>query len=178
MSRDETPRPAAMAARQIDGMRGPVALRTSTLPALLSDCTQRLGFVCEQQVPGVWALVTHGSLAVQLWACGAQPGRWERLQPRDAAPLAQRAVVRVGNIKRLFLSLRASALAAGTEGGPSVHGRFVFGLQPAPWGGWWFSVRLGEHVLQCEEPAGLQAAPAQRQTLSGRGTSRISRIAP
>lgn len=54
-----------MAARQIDGMRGPVALRTNTLPALLSDCTQWLGFVCEQQVSGVWALVTHGSLAAQ-----------------------------------------------------------------------------------------------------------------
>lgn len=65
MSRDEKPRPAVMAAQQIDGMRGPFALHTNTLPALLSDCRQRLGFVGEQQVPGVWALGTHGSLAVQ-----------------------------------------------------------------------------------------------------------------
>ena len=49
-------------------------VRTPDLRRAVADYTGVLGFECRQHIPGVCALVTHGPLQVQLWACAATPG--------------------------------------------------------------------------------------------------------
>jgi len=136
---------------------GVPTLRTAELPGLLGDCVHRLGFVCVQQVPGVLALLRHGPLTLQLWACGAAPGRWERPQWRDLAPAAQQVTAQVAGIEGLHASLRTALLASGDP--LPLAERWPYPLQLAPWGGQMFAVRLqGGHVLRCEEWTLLRAA--------------------
>lgn len=54
-----------------------VNVRTPCLADAVADYTQVLGFDVVQHIPGVYARLVHGPLCVQLWACGATPGRWE-----------------------------------------------------------------------------------------------------
>jgi hypothetical protein len=128
-----------------------------------------LGFVCVQQVPGVLALLRRGPLALQLWACGAARGRWERLQARDLAPAAQRITAQVAGIAGLYASLRAALLASG-DALPLAE-RWPCPLQVAPWGGWMFALRLqGGHVLFCEEWALFRAQPSAAEEGDSPGT--------
>ncbi len=62
-------------------MNGPSSVanvRTPDLARALADYTGAMGFDCQQHVPGVFARLRHGPLCVQLWACGAAPGRFEK----------------------------------------------------------------------------------------------------
>lgn len=139
-----------------NGTFGVPTLRTAELSPLLDDCVRGLGFVCVQQVPGVLALLRHGPLALQLWACGAAPGRWERPRARDSAPASQQVTAQVAGIADLYDSLRTALLASG-DALPTAE-RWPCPLQLAPWGGWMFAVRLrGGHVLRCEEWGPLRA---------------------
>jgi hypothetical protein len=152
------------------GSFGTPTLRTAELPRLLDDCVRRLGFVCVQQVTGVLALLRHGPLTLQLWACGAPPGRWEQPQARERAPAAQLVTAQVAGIKGLHASLRAAQLASGDA--LPMADRWPCSLQLAPWGGLMFAMRLrGGHVLRCEEWALLRAqtaaAPCKRPDALG-----------
>ncbi|MBV1733570.1 MAG: hypothetical protein KUA38_15125 [Hydrogenophaga sp.] len=65
------------------------------LSRTLADHTGVSGFTCRQHLPGVLAHVAHGPLQLQLWACGAKPGRREKPDPREPvwAPAQHRVVV-------------------------------------------------------------------------------------
>jgi len=154
--------------REGSGPFGAPTLRTAELPRLLDDCVCRLGFVCVQQVPGVLALLRHGPLTLQLWACGAAPGRWERPQWRDLAPAAQQVTAQVAGIEGLHASLRTALLASGDV--VPLAERWPCPLQWAPWGGSMFALRLqGGHVLSCEECAPLRAQSGAADTNSRPG---------
>lgn len=118
-----------------------IVLRTPDLPRALADYTGRLGFECLQHIPGALAMVRHGPLQLQLWACAATPGRFERLTPSDVpvgrfAP-GQQSIV-VSRIEHLYASLRAALKRAGmnplsrlSAGGPVMR----------PWGAREFELR-------------------------------------
>ena len=85
-------------------------LRTPDLPRAVADYTGVLGFECRQHIPGVLAVVVHGPLQLQLWACGARPGRWEKPDPRVPAWAPTRHSVVVRHIHALHASLRQAIL--------------------------------------------------------------------
>lgn len=80
-------------------------VRTPFLNRAVTDYTQVLGFHCQQQVPSVFARLTHGPLCVHLWAYGATPGRWERPAPDRAAFVPAHHCVEVSGIHALYASL-------------------------------------------------------------------------
>ncbi|MDQ7746956.1 hypothetical protein [Hydrogenophaga pseudoflava] len=137
-------------------------LRTPDLARALADYTGRLGFECLQHVPGALALLRHGPLQLQLWACAAPPGRFERLRASDLpaarfAP-AQQSVV-VHRIETLYTSLRAALKAAGMDplarlsvGGPMLR----------PWGAREFELRdLHGNRIHCVDWGVCAHDPAQ-----------------
>ena len=138
------------------------ALRTPDLARALADYTGRLGFECLQHIPGALAFVRHGPLQLQLWACAAPPGRFERLASSDV-PVArfvpgQQSVV-VHRIEALYASLRDALKSAGmnplarlSEGGPMVR----------PWGAREFELRdLHGNRIHCVDWGVCAHDPAQ-----------------
>lgn len=87
-------------------------VRTPCLPRALANYTQALGFACRQLVPGVFARLSHGPLCVQLWACGATPGRWERCDGGQQPFEPAHHRVEVAGIHALHRSLRVPDSAA------------------------------------------------------------------
>ncbi|MDP3887596.1 hypothetical protein [Hydrogenophaga sp.] len=69
-------------------------IHTPDLSRTRADPTGVFGFTGRQHLPDVLALVAHGPM--QLWACGAKPGRREKPDPRETAwaPARHRVVVR------------------------------------------------------------------------------------
>lgn len=137
-------------------------LRTPDLARALADYTGRLGFECLQHVPGALALLCHGPLQLQLWACAAPPGRFERLRATDLPAArfvpAQQSVV-VHRIEALYTSLRAALKAAGMDplarlsvGGPMLR----------PWGAREFELRdLHGNRIHCVDWGVCAHDPAQ-----------------
>lgn len=137
-------------------------LRTPDLACAVADYTGRLGFECQQLVPGVFALLRHGPLQLQLWACAAPPGRCERMEASDLSAdrfvPAQHSVV-VHRIERLYASLRAALMLAGMDplarlsaGGPLLQ----------PWGAREFEMRdLHGNRIHCVDWGACAHDPAQ-----------------
>lgn len=118
-----------------------VDVRTPRLQCAVADYTQVLGFQCTQYVPGVFARLVHGPLCVQLWACGAVPGRWERPAPDDRGFEPGRHRVEVAGIHALQASLRQAVLGpcrTGLAGRTLLHAHRLAAnaLQWQPWGAW------------------------------------------
>lgn len=125
-------------------------LRTPDLGRAVADYTGCLGFECQQHIPGVLALLRHGPLRVQLWACAAAPGRWERPGPSDLLGSdfepSQHSVV-VPHIHALHTSLCQALQRAGADLDARLPG---VGPQLQPWGAWEFSLRVADgHCLHC-----------------------------
>lgn len=142
-------------------------VRTPDLNRSLADYTRVLGFECLQDVPGVWALVAHGSLQLQLWACGARPGRWERRGPGEDVFAPCHLSVAVTHIHALHASLRRAALRevrTGLDGSRPLHGERLCACGPRlqAWGAWEFAFRdVDGHVIHCVDwmlpvPGGLR----------------------
>lgn len=137
-------------------------LRTPDLVRAVADYTGRLGFECLQLVPGALALLRHGPLQLQLWACAAPPGRFERLGPSDLPAArfvpAQQSVV-VHRIEGLYASLRGALKLAGMDplarlsaGGPMLR----------PWGAREFELRdLHGNRIHCVDWGACAHDPAQ-----------------
>ena len=89
-----------------------IAIRTPDLRRALADYTGVLGFTCRHYIPGVFALVAHGPLLLHLWACGAKPGRWEKVDPRDTGFVPEHHSVVVNSIHALHASLRRATCRA------------------------------------------------------------------
>ena len=118
-------------------------LRTPDLRRAVADYTQVFGFECRQHIDGVCALVAHGPLRVQLWACGAALGRWERPTPGDRGFVPGHHRLEMPRIHVLHASLRASVQRPGRNGAarePAPHAQRFQSDQPQwqPWGAWEF----------------------------------------
>lgn len=130
-------------------------VRTPDLGRSVADYTGVLGFECQQIVPGVVALVAHGSLQLQLWACGATPGRWERRGPGEGVFEPCHVSVPVTRIHTLYASLRRSVtreIRTDLGGRHCVHGNRLCacGPQPQAWGAWEFAFRdLDGNMIHC-----------------------------
>lgn len=142
-------------------------LHTPDLARAVNDYTSVLGFTCRQHIPGVIALVEHGPLRLQLWACGAKPGPGERPDPppRDWHP--EQLSVAVCHIQALFASLRQSILRAvrtsvnGTRS-LNVHRLPEGGPVLQPWGAWEFSFTdIDGHTVHCVDWGLCQRAGAR-----------------
>lgn len=123
----------------------PTRVRTPDLARAVADYTQVLGFACPQQIPGVWALLELGPLRLQLWACGARPGRWERATPGERGFLPARHRLTVEHIHALHAHLRRAVqrpCRSGIAGCEAPHaGRLpTAGPQLQPWGAWEFEL--------------------------------------
>jgi len=130
-------------------------LRTPELSRAVADYTRVLGFECRQYIPGVLALVEHGPLQLQLWACAAQPGRFEKPDPCDPVFVPQHHSVVVTHIHALHASLWAAArrhVRTRIAGATYLHtGRVAAeGPRLQPWGAWEFAFHdIDGHVLRC-----------------------------
>jgi hypothetical protein len=118
-----------------------VNVRTPCLARAVADYTQVLGFECLQQVPGVYARLVHGPLCVQLWACGAVPGRWERVSPQHKAFEPGHHRVEIVGIHALHERLRKALLApcrTSLAGRTALHAHRLDATTPEwqPWGAW------------------------------------------
>lgn len=127
-----------------------VLLRTPYLPRAIADYTGCMGFECVQHIPGVMALLRHGPLQAQLWACAAPAGRFERLSRADLPvgrfEAGDHSVV-VGRIEALYDSLELALCRAGLrpESRLSRGGALV-----RPWGAREFELRdLHGHRIHC-----------------------------
>ncbi|UCU94261.1 hypothetical protein [Hydrogenophaga taeniospiralis] len=140
-------------------------LRTPDLPRAVADYTGVLGFECRQHIPGVLAVVVHGPLQLQLWACGARPGRWEKPDPRASAWAPTRHSVVVRHIHALHASLRQAILRpvrTGVSGGQPLHAHRLPAEAPAlqPWGAWAFAFAdIDGQVIHCVDWAVQQPTP-------------------
>lgn len=140
-------------------------LRTPDLPRAVADYTGVLGFTCRQHIPGVLAVVEHGPLSLQLWACGAQPGRWEKPDPRDKGFMPEHHSVVVSHIHALHASLRRAALRQVRTHIAGKQHRYAGrvdaeGPRLQPWGAWEFAFHdIDGQVLHCVDwglqPPGL-----------------------
>jgi len=145
-------------------MNAPI-VRTPDLSRTLADYTGVLGFSCRQHIPGVLALVAHGPLQLQLWARGAQPGRWEMPDPRELAWTPARHSVRVRHIHALHASVCQAILRpvrTGVSGGRPVHAHRLPAAAPAlqPWGAWEFAfVDIDGQVIHCVDWTVRQPSP-------------------
>lgn len=150
-----------------------LVLRTPDLPRAVADYTGVLGFECRQHIPGVLAVVVHGPLMLQLWACGARPGRWEHADPRDTGFAPGHHSVAVTHIHALHASLRRASLrgvrthVAGTQ--PLHASRLdAEGPRLQPWGAWEFAFHdIDGHVLHCVDWGLPQHHPAGQMLLDG-----------
>lgn len=138
-----------------------VLLRTPDLPRAIADYTHRLGFGCWQHIPGVMALLLHGSLQVQLWACAAPAGRFERISSADLhaerfAP-GDHSVV-VGCIEALYDSLERALRRAGACPASRLS---PGGALMRPWGAREFELRdLHGNRIHCVDWGVWQPDPA------------------
>ena len=142
-------------------------LRSPDLPRAVADYTRCLGFSCVQHVPGALAVLQHGPLQLQLWACAAPPGRFERLWPSDV-PAARFAPVQcsvvVSGSEGLYASLLRAVRAGGLEpvarlpaGGPTVR----------PWGAREFELRdLHGNRIHCVDWGFDGVHPLQQWNIS------------
>lgn len=127
-----------------------VLLRTPDLPRAVADYTARLGFACCQHIAGVMALLRHGPLQVQLWACAAPAGRFERLSGADLPATrfmpGDHSVV-VSRIEVLYASLQGALRAAGVDPGCRLS---EGGALVRPWGAREFELRdLNGNRIHC-----------------------------
>ncbi len=143
-----------------------VNVRTPCLSRAVADYTQVLGFECLQQVPSVYARLVHGPLDVQLWACGATPGRWERASTAHMpfAPAHHR--VEIAGIHALHDRLRKTLLApcrTSLAGCMPLHAhRLLDAAAPQwqPWGAWEVRVRdVDGNVLHLIDRAAWRPDP-------------------
>lgn len=127
----------------------PTVVRTPNLARALADYTQVLGFRCEQHIHGVVALLSHGPLSVQLWGCGARPGRWEQPDGVEHRTWPGHHRVAVSGIHALYVSLRRSLLCpvrTGLAGPVALHADLLgqrlgaHGPRLQPWKAWEFSL--------------------------------------
>lgn len=122
-------------------------IRTPNLKRALADYTGVLGFTCHQHIPGVFALLNHGPLALQIWACGAVPRRWENPDANDCAFAPEHHSVAVSHIHALHASLRRSASRVSPASALRVD---AGGPELRPWGAWEFAFQdIDGHVLHC-----------------------------
>ena len=140
-------RSQASSHRSLQGEGTPVSrvsvadVRTPCLRRAVADYTQVLGFQCLQHVPGVFSRLVHGPLCVQLWACGAVPGRWERPAPGDRGFEPGHHRVDIAGIHALQASLRQAVLGpcrTGLAGRTPLHAHRLAADAPQwqPWGAW------------------------------------------
>lgn len=122
-------------------------IRTPDLKRALADYTGRLGFTCRQHIPNVLALLDHGPLILQLWACGATPGRWEqpdRCQPSFAP---EHHSIAVHHIHALHASMRRSATRTKGQKEQRLE---LSEPRLQPWGAWEFCFQdMDGHVVHC-----------------------------
>lgn len=139
-----------------------IPLRTSDLARAIADYTARLGFVCCQHIPGVMALLRHGPLQAQLWACAAPAGRFERLARTDLP--AERFVpgdhsVVVSDIEALYDSLERALHRAGLVPATRLS---PGGALVRPWGAREFELRdLHGNRIHCVDWGVWQPDPAR-----------------
>ncbi len=149
-------------------------IHTAQWQPLLADCTQTLGFVCHQRISGVFALLQHGPLHLQLWACGAEPGRWEQKQPRDLCPAPEHHSVAVQHIHRLHENLRRALMASSATSERSTAWRERLSGPPVlqTWGAWEFALHLhGGHVLHCVDWSAYLLDPEHQPHITWRDSS-------
>lgn len=124
-----------------------IVVRTPNLARALADYTQVLGFNCQQHIPGVVALLSHGPLSLQLWGCGARPGRWEQPDLVENTYWPGHHRVNVHGIHALYASLRRSLLRpvrTGLTGPVALHADQLeqrlgmHGPRLQPWKAWEF----------------------------------------
>lgn len=140
-------------------------LRTPNLQHALADYTDVLGFECQQHIPGVFALLVHGPLRLQLWAYSAQPGRWEKPDPRqrDWAPRHHSVVVR--EIHALHASLQSAILKpvrTALSGSRALHAHRLPDNVPTlqPWGSWEFAFEdVDGQTIHCVDWGVYQPEP-------------------
>lgn len=138
------------------------ALRTPHLARAVAEYVRVFGFICQQHIPGVLALLQHGPLHLHLWACAGTPGRFERpdetdLTARDFVP-GQHSVV-VTHIHALHASLRAAVQRAGADAAVHLPGA---GPQLQAWGAWEFALRDSDgHLIHCVDWGAWRADPAR-----------------
>lgn len=122
-------------------------IRTPDLQRALADYTGRLGFTCRQHIPGVLALLDHGPLALQIWATGAKPGRWEKPDPRQPAFAPEHHSIAVHHIHALHASMRRAAAQAEV---PTQRRLELARPRLQPWGAWEFCFHdIDGHVVHC-----------------------------
>ena len=124
-------------------MRVP-ALCTTNLKKLLAFYRDALGFQVLQQVPGVLALLRHGSVRLQLWQqhCAAQTIRTIRIELEEE------------DVFQLHTRMARHERSATADEAPRLQ----------PWGAWEFSLIDAEGnrlVFVQWDIAGLAAAHAQ-----------------
>lgn len=164
----------------MSGIRHSLAdVRTPDLGRAVADYTQVLGFECRQHIPGVFALVVHGPLQVQLWACGAAPGRWERPTPGDQGFVPAHHRVEVAHIHALHASLRTAVLrpcCTRVGGCAPLHAHRLHGSAPCwqPWGAWELALSdVDGNVLHLvEREPSCPNAPTQGQPDASRPEGR------
>lgn len=158
----------------------PTVVRTPDLARALADYTQVLGFRCEQHIPGVVALLSQGSLSLQLWGCGARPGRWEQPDLVENRYWPGHHRVTVNGIHTLYASLRRSLLRpvrTGLAGPIALHADQLvqrlgtLGPRLQPWKAWEFSFTdVDGNVLHlidwspCQPGAQAPHVPGARST--------------
>jgi len=153
-----------------------VNVRTPCLARAVADYTQVLGFECLQQVPGVCARLVHGPLCVQLWACGAAPGRWERVSAQLKPFEPGRHRVEIVGIHRLHERLRRALLAPGRTslaGRTALYGHRLDAATPQwqPWGAWEACVEdVDGNVLHLIDRAAWRPDPAWHSPHSAQRT--------
>jgi len=122
-------------------------LRTPDLKRSLADYTGVLGFTCRQHIPGVLTLLDHGPLTLQIWGCGAEPGRWEKSDRPARAFAPEHHSAAVNHIHALHASLRRAALRVSPASALRVD---ADGPRLQPWGAWEFAFQdIDGNVLHC-----------------------------
>lgn len=141
-----------------------VVVRTPGLARAVDDYRCVFRFECQQHIPGVLALLAHGPLRLQLWACGAQPGRWEQPDPRDRPFAPAHHSVVVQHIHALHASLRRVLPPA------HAHRVPIEGPVLQPWGAWEFAFTDGDgHQIHCVDWGVWRPDPAQLQRFEATG---------
>ena len=136
---------------------------TPDLKRAVADYTDQLGFACLQHIPGVLALVSYGSLHLQLWACGAKPGRWEKQRPGEGVFAPGHVSAVVSGIHRLHAGLRRAWLQGQAQSPVPLRSRVcACGPQAQAWGAWEFAFADGDgNVIHCVDwmlPAGAASS--------------------
>lgn len=138
-----------------------VVVRTPDLARAVADYREVLRFECRQHIPGVLALLAHGPLQLQLWACAARPGRHEQPDPHARPFVPGHHSVVVEHIHALHASLRR-VLPPGLTHRVPAQGPVL-----QPWGAWEFGFIDGDgHQIHCVDWGAWRPGPAQVQGLN------------